>query len=125
MRTIFICACLAVAATSQAQNNLNDMKTSSGTVSCKLTTPELQKRKATVIATLKTLVVNKEELDNGFRYRFNATDEMIDMLADFIKTERMCCDFFIFSLQIDGEIIDLSVTGPEGSKEFLVHEVGF
>jgi hypothetical protein len=125
MRTIIICACLALSLTARGQSKLNDMKTSSLTISCKLTTPELQQRKATVIAALKSLVVNKKELEDGFLYRFNATDEMIDKLAEFIKTERMCCDFFIFSIKIEGEVIELSITGPAEAKQFLIEEVGF
>lgn len=49
-------------------------------ITCKLTTPELQKRKATVIAELKALVLTRKELVNGFAYEFNATGEILDQL---------------------------------------------
>jgi hypothetical protein len=92
-------------------------------ITCKLTTPELQKRKATVIADLKTLVLERTELQNGFSYKFNATDTILDNLTEFIKTERMCCDFFTFQLMVEDQTAFLSITGPNGAKEFLKQEV--
>ena len=101
------------------------MDTSSKPLSCKLTTPELQKRKATVIAELKALVINRKELPNGYRYEFAATDDILDKLASFIKTERMCCDFFTFELTVEQTSSLLAITGPDGTKEFLKKEVDF
>jgi hypothetical protein len=92
-------------------------------LSCKLTTPELQKRKATVIADLKALVRERNELANGFSYRFEGRDEVLDKLNDFIKTERLCCDFFTFYITIDNTTALLSITGPNGAKEFLRDEI--
>ena len=93
------------------------------TLTCKLTTPELQKRKATVIAGLKALVLDRKELVDGYSYRFEGRDENLDKIHEFIKTERMCCDFFIFQLTVDGNEALLSITGPAGAKEFLKEEV--
>ena len=92
-------------------------------VSCKLTTPELQKRKATVIAELKALVLEKNELTNGYSYKFEGSDRNLDKLNEFIKTERMCCDFFVFQLTVEENTVVLHVTGPTGTKEFLKEEV--
>jgi hypothetical protein len=92
-------------------------------ISCKLTTPELQKRKATVIAELKSLVLEIKQLESGYSYRFEATDEILDKLNDFIKTERLCCDFFTFQLTVEENTALLNITGPDGAKEFLTAEV--
>jgi hypothetical protein len=94
-------------------------------ITCKLTTPELQKRKATVIAELKALVLNRKELSNGFSYEFQGSDEVLDKLNTFIKTERLCCDFFTFQLTVEENTALLNLTGPEGAKEFLKEEIGF
>lgn len=100
------------------------MNTASDTkVVCKLTTPELQKRKATVIAELKSLVLSRKELANGYSYKFEATDEILDKLNLFIKTERLCCDFFTFQLTVEESNVVFDITGPEGAKEFLKEEV--
>jgi hypothetical protein len=98
------------------------MEISPKSITCKLTTPELQKRKETVIADLKALVLERTELQNGFSYKFDGSDTILDKLTDFIKTERMCCDFFTFQLIVDDQMALLSITGPSGAKEFIKRE---
>lgn len=92
---------------------------------CKLTAPELRERKATVIAQLKNQVLQKTELENGFAYRFEGADAMLDALVAFVKMERRCCDFFNFQLSIrgDGREAWLEITGPEGTKDFIRTEL--
>lgn len=94
---------------------------------CKLTTPELQKRKSTVIESLRKQVTQTEELANGFAFKFAGTDNIIDELATFIKTERECCDFFTFTLSVKGDKSEtwLELTGVEGTKEFMKAELEF
>lgn len=96
-------------------------------LSCKLTSPELQERKRTVIVNLKNLVLEKIETENGFRFKFEGSDQVIDQLTTFIKTERLCCDFFKFELSVGEKesFTWLELTGPEGTKEFIESEVGF
>lgn len=94
---------------------------------CQLTSPELKQRKASVIATLKKLVEEKQEINNGFSYKFNGSDEVLDLLNDFIKSERQCCNFFSFKLSVsDNESpVWLEISGPEGAKEFITTEIEF
>jgi hypothetical protein len=96
-------------------------------LACKLTTPELQLRKKTVIATLKSKVLERKETKKGIRYKFDDSDEMMDLLTSFIKTERLCCEFFIFTLSVGNEkgAIWLELSGPEGTKDFIENEIGF
>ena len=96
-------------------------------ISCKLTTPELRQRKATVIALLKEMVLEKQELANGCRYQFDGKDQTLDLLHDFIKTERLCCDFFTFRLTVaDQESpVWLELSGPKGAKAFIENEIEF
>lgn len=63
------------------------METATKSITCKLTTPELQKRKATVIAELKAVVVNRQELDNGFSYAFDGKNEIPEGAKEFLQTE--------------------------------------
>lgn len=95
------------------------------TVACKLTTHEMQQRKATVISSLTKQILEKKELNNGYAYRFKGTDEIVDQLSEFIKTERLCCDFFDFELKIAGDasFVWLSITGPKGTKDFITSEL--
>ena len=99
------------------------METAAKAITCKLTTPELQKRKAIVIADLKSLVLERKELEDGYFYKFEGNDEILDKLNDFIKTERMCCDFFTFQVTIEENTALLKITGPNGAKEFLKEEI--
>lgn len=115
--------------TANAQKTLDEMKTivDQAKLSCKLTTPELQERKKTLIADLKEKMLEKIETDRGFKYRFEGSDKMLDLLNSFIKTERLCCDFFTFNLVIasESESVWLELSGPEGIKEFIKHEIEF
>lgn len=96
-------------------------------LSCKLTSPEMQLRKATVIASLKKQVIEKKELTNGYSYKFKGMDSVVDELADFVKTERLCCDFFDFELKVAGDSSSawLTITGAKGAKDFIKTELEF
>lgn len=95
--------------------------------SCNLTSPELKKRKETVIQSLKSQILEKKALPEGFAFLFKGNDALLDELILFIKTERECCPFFSFDLSISGNKskIWLSLTGPEGVKDFITGELGF
>lgn len=102
-----------------------EAKSKNTSMSCKLTTTELQERKATIIAKLKKSMIDKKELVNGYAYKFKGDDAMVDQLADFIKTERECCDFFTFNISVSGDKSEawLELKGSEGAKEFIVSEL--
>jgi len=94
-------------------------------LTCKLTTPELRKRKETIIKSLKSKMIQKKELPNGYSYKFIGTDKMVDELTNFVKTERACCDFFIFNISILGNKSEawLKIVGPKGAKDFIKTEL--
>lgn len=102
-----------------------EAKNKDSKLSCKLTSPELKKRKETVIANLKKQILQTKELHNGYSYKFVGTDKMVDELAEFVKTERVCCDFFVFNLSISGDKSEawLEITGPKGAKDFIKTEL--
>ncbi|HEY0652630.1 MAG TPA: hypothetical protein VGD65_05855 [Chryseosolibacter sp.] len=50
-----------------------------------------------MIGKLKTFIIERNELVGGYAYKFEGNDQKLDMLNEFIKTERMCCDFFHFN----------------------------
>lgn len=107
------------------QKTIAAMKEDKKAFACKLSSPELQKRKATVIAQLKSIIVEKVELSNGFSYKFKNTDATIDLLANFIKTERECCDFFNFNMFVSrDQYILMDISGADGIKTFIHDEIG-
>lgn len=96
-------------------------------LTCRLSTLELSLRKKTVLAALKNEVLEVRETEQGFEYKFNSSDAMIDQLIEFVKTERQCCDFFVFALTIQKATshLWLAIEGPKGTKEFIKTELGF
>jgi hypothetical protein len=101
-------------------------KSKTGDLACKLTSAELQERKATVLASLREKVIEKRELRDGYAFKFPGSDEVLDELTEFIKTERECCDFFTFNLSISGDKGEawLELTGAKGAKDFIATELG-
>ena len=93
---------------------------------CTLSSPELRKRKETVIAGLKARFIEKRELKDGYAFKFTGDDNMVDQLMEFIKSERQCCGFFTFTLTVSGDKSEawLALTGPVGTKLFIESEVG-
>lgn len=99
-------------------------KSSSTSLTCSLSTPELQLRKSTILKSLRSQVKEKKELENGYSYKFPGHDAMIDELTAFIKAERQCCSFFTFNVSVKGDsLVWLDITGPDGAKEFIVTEL--
>ena len=94
-------------------------------MSCQLTPAALRERKSSVLAELKESMLEKRELENGFAYRFTGTNEMLDRLLEFIKTESACCSFLVFTLSVDGtrEEAWLNLTGNAGVKDFIQGEL--
>ncbi len=100
-------------------------KNKSSELSCKLSTQELMERKMTVLASLKKQMLDRKELSNGYAFRFEGNDKMLDELMEFIKTERTCCDFFVFNLSISGDKSEIwmEMTGVKGAKDFITQEL--
>lgn len=116
---------LSAAQYEKNQRTIAMMKADRKAFACKLSSPELRKRKSTVIAQLKSIIVEKVELINGFSYKFKNTDSTIDLLANFIKTERECCDFFNFNMFVSRDrYILMDISGAEGIKTFIHDEIG-
>ena len=141
MKQIFVSIILTTLALISCQDNsserIKDNKTDSfcsdkceaknktSELSCKLTTPELQKRKATILESLRKQMIERKELPHGVAFKFTGTDKMVDELIEFIKTERVCCDFFTFNLSISGDKSEawLELTGVEGTKDVIKNEL--
>ncbi len=131
---ILMLVCTITVQAQEKKNNCKDaccaekntaMKVNSKPVVCKLSSPELQKRKTEIIKSLKTKVEAREELANGYLYTFEGTDAMIEDITNFIKSERQCCAFFSFNMLVEDSIVKLSITGPEGTKDFIKNELDF
>ena len=76
------------------------------------------------MAQLHQQVIEKRSLPDGYAYRFAASDTLLDELTAFVKTERMCCDFFNFAIKVSSsQSVWLELTGPDGTKDFIDTEI--
>lgn len=92
-------------------------------IACQLSSTELQERRQTVLAKLYDAVVEVKELTDGYQYSFSAEGNRLKELADMIDLERQCCPFLEFHLKVaagSGPLL-LEITGPEGTKDFLLN----
>ncbi|MCK6693821.1 MAG: hypothetical protein L6Q97_17205 [Thermoanaerobaculia bacterium] len=109
---------------SQSFDKLNAVDTDKE-IACKLTSLELQTRKAGAVAELKKKILETVETEHGYAFRFAGSDETLGQLMVFIQAERKCCDFFTFKLGIqDPESpIWLEISGASGAKSFVRDEL--
>jgi hypothetical protein len=66
------------------------------------------------------------ELPDGYAFHLPDEADTLQLVAEFISLERLCCPFFGFTLEIEpeGGAIWLQLTGREGVKPFIRAEIG-
>ena len=91
-------------------------------IACSLTSAELQERRSTLLQKVRSAVLEVKELDDGYAYSFPSEGKWLRELASLIDLERQCCPFLRFRITVEanGGPMWLDLTGPEGTKEFLV-----
>ena len=91
-------------------------------IACNLTSAELQARRRTVLDKVRRAVLEVRELENGYAYAFPAEGNWLREMAGVIDLERQCCPFLRFQLTVEasGGLLWLEMTGPEGTKAFLL-----
>jgi hypothetical protein len=89
-----------------------------------LTPPERTEHRA-LGARMLEAVLNRHELENGYRFELDRRRVSMDDLARWVELERECCPFFVFGLdpgQQDGPLA-LTLTGEPGIKDFIQAEL--
>jgi len=95
-------------------------------VACTLGPAALKARREALLADLVRRADRHEELSDGQRFTFHASDDVVSLIGQVINAERECCRFLRFRLTVepaDGPIV-LELTGPEGTREFLSDLIG-
>mgnify|MGYP000877934881 CR=1 FL=1 len=94
-------------------------------IACKLTSPELQARKAGAVAERRKKILETVETQNGYAFRFAGSDETLGQLMVFVQSERQCCNFFTFKLGIQDieSPIWLEISGTADAKSFIKNEL--
>ena len=67
------------------------------------------------------LAKERIKLNNGFRWRFDASGKFLATAVETIEAERQCCRFlqFVLTVEPDAGSMWLEITGPAGTTEFL------
>jgi hypothetical protein len=70
---------------------------------------------------LKTICIEKQEVQDGFVYTFPGTNEVLEQLFSVILYQRNNLPLFKFELTVQdvNSHIRLRATGPEGAKDTL------
>jgi hypothetical protein len=90
-------------------------------IACTLKPADLEAMLGGLLPGLVGKAIRKESIAGGFRWLFNPDDNLVKEIAEVIEAENRCCRFlrFHFSVGPGEEPLNLEVTGPEGTVEFL------
>jgi hypothetical protein len=88
---------------------------------CTLAPSDLRARRETLILGLVNRAEQVDAVENGYRFRFVATGDVLSAITQTIEAERHCCQFLKFELSVApaGGPVTLTITGPSGTHEFL------
>ena len=88
---------------------------------CTLSPAALQARRDGLLSQLIRRTRDRQELPDGHRFVFDATEDMLPTIARVIDAERKYCRFLRFHLTVepDGGPVSLELTGPPGTREFI------
>jgi hypothetical protein len=89
---------------------------------CTLDPVAIRARREGLLADLISRAIEQEDLPEGWRFSFAATDDIVPAIARVVDAERRCCRFLRFQITVepDGGPVWLDLTGPAGTREFLV-----
>jgi hypothetical protein len=106
----------------QGKEVIETMSTEHFPIACSLTDSELQQRRTDVLRQAKSAMTAVTETENGFIYQFASASDRIAALANLITLEHQCCPFLTFKLTVEpgNQPVSLELSGPEGTKEFLI-----
>jgi hypothetical protein len=90
-------------------------------VVCELTPDAVKARRTRLLPGLVARATRREETEDGYRLTFAASSEIFRAITDAMDAERQCCRWLCFQLTVPpgGGPIVLTLTGPEGAREFL------
>jgi len=90
-------------------------------VACTLSPAALRARRERLLSELVRRAEDHEQLPEGHRLRFAATEDTLSIIARTVEAERQCCRFLRFQITVepDGGPIVLELSGPPGTREFI------
>ena len=91
-------------------------------VACTLGPAALKARREGFLDGLLRRANRHDPLPDGHRFHFAASDEIMEHITRVINAERVCCRFLRFQVTVEpdeGPMV-LELTGPEGTRDFLI-----
>ena len=78
-------------------------------------------RHRSVTSRLRDKVVDVERLECGYRLWLPGDLTTMELVAEFVSRERLCCPFLSFTVTVPSgdERMGLELTGPAGTRELL------
>ena len=88
---------------------------------CTLSEEGLRARKQGLLAQVARRATNATKTSAGYRFEFDVGLETLSLIAIMIEAERRCCRFLQFELNVGPDLgpLTLTLTGPEGTQQFL------
>ena len=95
-------------------------------IACELTPAELAVRKESLLAELVRRCSSRRDIENGLRLSLDGSPGSISLAIRAIEAERKCCRFLVFQLRFAQDLgpVELEITGPPGTLEFLASLLG-
>ena len=88
-------------------------------------TAEERERLSQLAHSLRSAVSGVRELADGYEVILAADSAIAKGLSTFLGFEKRCCPFLEYIVTHVDDRTVVSITGPEGTKEFLRAEYGF
>jgi hypothetical protein len=89
---------------------------------CTLTPEALRTRREGLLSDLFQRAEHVDELADGLRIRFGQGADTLERIVAAVEAERHCCRFLRFTIAVepDSGPTFLELTGPPGTREFLL-----
>lgn len=91
-------------------------------IACTLSGKEIRARKASLLPGLVARATLITATADGYKFHFESSGDVLRVITETLEAERQCCRFLRFDLSLDPDCgpILLTVSGPPGTREFLV-----
>lgn len=95
-------------------------------IACTLDADALRTRREGLLAALLATAAERTPLSDGYAFRFDPCDGILDLIARVVDAERRCCRFLRFEIAVEPDTgpIRVTLTGPAGTREFLAATLG-
>jgi hypothetical protein len=86
--------------------------------------PAERARHAALSDKLRAAATSRRELPDGIAFNLNPAMVNLREVADWVEAERLCCPFLDFRITLErgGGGLQLSLTGRQGVKDFLLSD---